>query len=134
MVRLLHNLGINTAALAAIVAWMLLFGSITALVIAETRTAQNSMNYLSELSVEQLNQVSSAETVLNRARLNLEAAYSYLASDRTLQAERRLEDAQSMLTESEQTFERFMAVPKNGEADELAQQLLADYEEVLALV
>jgi methyl-accepting chemotaxis protein-2 (aspartate sensor receptor) len=134
MVRLLHNLKINTAAFLAIFAWVLLFGAITGLVMLETRTAQNSMSYLSDLSVSQLNEVSGSEAVLNRARLSLESAYSYLSTDRALQAERRLEEAQTMLTESEASFGRFMAVPKTEAAEALAQQLQSDYQEVLSLV
>jgi methyl-accepting chemotaxis protein-2 (aspartate sensor receptor) len=134
MVRLLHNLRINTAALCAILAWVLLFGVITGLVVMETRTAQGSMSYLSDLSVAQLNEVNSAEAVLNRARLNLEAGYSYLSSDRAIQAERRLEEALAMLGESEAAFSGFMAVPKTEAAEALAQQLQSDYQEVLSLV
>jgi len=134
MVRLLHNLSINTAALAAVLAWVLLFSAITGLVVMQTRTAQDSMDYLSELSVSQLNEVSGTAQVFNRGRLTLEAAYAYLASDRAIQAERRLEEALVMLDEADASFARFMAVPKTEEAEALAQQLQSEYEEVSSLV
>ena len=134
MIRLLRNLNINLAVGGVLLCFAVIMGAIATLGFVATRMADETISTLNRINVTQLNEISRADALLNVARVNLEAAASYLAEERSAQAERRLEEANATLANAEARFNNFVAAEKSAAAQELAVVLAADFGEVVGLV
>lgn len=134
MFKILRNLKISTTMAGVLTCFALSIAVIAALAFTSSRMANQSIDYLYRVNVSQLNDINRADALLNAARLSLEAAASYLSTDREIQADRRLEDAQGYLDQSREQFQLFIAEPKQGEGIELAADLEENYTELMDLV
>lgn len=134
MIRLLRNLNINLAVSGVLVSFAVIMGATATLGFIATRMADETISTLNQVNVAQLNEISRADALLNVARVNLEAAASYLALERSAQAERRLEEANVILENSEIRFNNFLMAEKSAAAQELAVALEVDFREVVGLV
>lgn len=131
---LLRNLNINVAMAGVLIFFALSIGAIATIGFTSARMADDSIHFLHRVNVSQLNDINRADALLNGARLSLEAAASYTTMEREAQATRRLEEADSLLGQSESQFAQFVEMPKAAEGQELASLLESDYGEVMELV
>lgn len=132
--KFLRNLKINVAMAAILICFALLIGLVAALGYTANRTAEASLEVIQRINVEQSDSAVSAVRFLNGARVKLETAASYLAMERTLQAERQLEQARAELEHSQSEFDRYLGLEKDDLGIEMSLAIEGNYTEVVALV
>src|SRR5690554_2845846 len=134
MMTLLRNLNINVAMASVLICFALSIGAVATIGFTSAHMADDSIHFLHRVNVSQLNDINRADALLNSARLSLEAAASYTTMEREAQASRRLDEADSLLGQSESQFAQFVEMPKGEEGQQLASLLESDYREVMELV
>src|SRR5690606_25129882 len=125
MIRLLRNLNISLAVSGVLLCFAIIIGVIATLGFVATRMADQTISTLNRINVAQLNEIVRADVMLNVARVNLEGAFNYLAEERQAQGERRLEEANTFLNDSQSRFDSFLSAEKTPEAQALADVMAA---------
>src|SRR5690606_1300789 len=132
MVALLRNLKINVAMSSVLVCFALSFASVAGLGYWSSLSANDSIELISQINVQQVNEVSRADTLLKSARLSLESANSNLVDEQSSLAERNLSEAITLLEEADAHFVLFVEEPKSEQGQALAEQVEASFREVEA--
>lgn len=134
MNRLLRNLSIHAAVIAALVCFVALILVIAGLGFVSDRNAQNNLATLSRISAAQLNEINRADSLLNEAMLAMETASNYLMVGQTPQSNQQAAIAGDRIERSEERFERFAATPRTLQGEPLGAVLIEDFRTVTALV
>ncbi|BBI47718.1 hypothetical protein HORIV_01390 [Vreelandella olivaria] len=107
MNRLLRNLSIHAAVVAALSCFVVLILVIAGLGVVADRDAQNNLDTLNNISGAQLNEINRADSLLNQAMLAMETASNYLMVGQTRQSNEQVDIAANRIERSERRFERF---------------------------
>ena len=134
MNRLLRNLSIHAAVVAALSCFVVLILVIAGLGVVADRDAQNNIDTLSNISGAQLNEINRADSLLNQAMLAMETASNYLMVGQTRQSNEQVDVAGNRIERSEQRFERFASNSFSPQGEALANALIEDFDTVMGLV
>ncbi|OJA06305.1 methyl-accepting chemotaxis protein [Halomonas sp. QHL1] len=134
MNRLLRNLSIHAAVVAALVCFVALILVLAGLAVVADRNAQNNLATLSQISDAQLNEINRADSLLNQAMLAMETASNYLMVGQTQQSNAQVDIAADRIERAEQRFESFAATPLTSQGQALGDALTTDFRAVLELV
>lgn len=134
MNRLLRNISIHAAVVAALACFVALILVIAGLSVVADRNAQNNLATLSRISDAQLNEINRADSLLNQAMLAMETASNYLMVGQTRQSNAQVSVASDRIARAEERFERFAATPLTPQGQALGDALIEDFRGVLALV
>ncbi|TVP50508.1 MAG: HAMP domain-containing protein [Halomonas sp.] len=134
MNRLLRNLSIHAAVIAALGCFVVLILVVAALGVIADRNTQNNLASLSQISDRQLNEVNRADSLLNQAMLSMETASNYLMVGQTRQSNEQVALAAERIETAEMRFERFAATPRTPQGEALGSVLIEDFRRVLGLV
>lgn len=134
MNRLLRNLSIHAAVVAALSCFVVLILVIAGLGVVADRDAQNNLDTLSDISGAQLNEINRADSLLNQAMLAMETASNYLMVGQTRQSNEQVDVAGNRIERAEQRFERFAANSFSPQGEALANPLIEDFNAVMGLV
>ena len=113
MMKVLRNLNINTMVAGALVCCALLIGVLAALRFTTNEIVNESITTLNRVNVEQLNEVSRAAVLLNRARIQMDLAADYLDQGMRLVAENQIDGVKNLLERAQRRFDNFEETPKN---------------------
>tara|TARA_R110002012_G_scaffold112926_3_gene258835 strand:+ start:3839 stop:5533 length:1695 start_codon:yes stop_codon:yes gene_type:complete len=134
MNRLLRNLSIHTAVIAALVCFVTLILIVSGMAYVADRSSQNNIATLSLISDKQLNEINRADSLLNQAMLAMETASNYLLAFQYQQADEQVAIAGNRIERAEERFELFAATPRTPQGEALANALIEDYRAVMGLV
>lgn len=134
MNRLLRNLSIHAAVVAALVCFVVLILVVAGLGFVSDRNAQNNLVTLSTISDAQLNEINRADSLLNQAMLAMETASNYLMVGQTRESNAQVAIAGDRIERAEDRFERYAQVPRTPEGEALGSALVEDFRTVLGLV
>ncbi len=134
MNRLLRNLSIHAAVVAALSCFVVLILVIAGLGVVADRDAQNNLDTLNDISGAQLNEINRADSLLNQAMLAMETASNYLMVGQTRQSNEQVDIAANRIERSEQRFEHFAANSFSPQGEALANALIEDFNTVMGLV
>ena len=134
MNRLLRNLSIHAAVIAALICFVALILVIAGLGVVADRNAQNNLATLSQISDAQLNEINRADSLLNQAMLAMETASNYLMVGQTQQSNEQVDVAADRIERAERRFERFVETPRTPAGEALGNALIEDFQTVLGLV
>lgn len=134
MNRLLRNMSIHAAVIAALVCFVALILVIAGLGVVADRNAQNNLATLSQISDAQLNEINRADSLLNQAMLAMETASNYLMVGQTQQSNTQVDVAANRIERSERRFERFSSNDFSPQGAALANTLIEDFNTVMGLV
>ena len=134
MNRLLRNISIHAAVVAALACFVALILVIAGLSVVADRNAQNNLATLSRISDAQLNEVNRADSLLNQAMLAMETASNYLMVGQTRRSNEQIAAATDRIARAEERFERFAATPLTPQGQALGDALIEDFRGVLDLV
>ncbi|WP_320442897.1 methyl-accepting chemotaxis protein [Halomonas sp. BDJS001] len=134
MNRLLRNLSIHAAVVAALSCFVVLILVIAGLGVVADRDAQNNLDTLSNISGAQLNEINRADSLLNQAMLAMETASNYLMVGQTRQSNEQVDIAGNRIERAEQRFARFAANSFSPQGEALAKPLIEDFNAVMGLV
>ncbi|MDQ7733182.1 methyl-accepting chemotaxis protein [Halomonas sp. SpR1] len=134
MNRLLRNLSIHAAVVAALSCFVVLILVIAGLGAVADRDAQNNLDTLSNISVAQLNEINRADSLLNQAMVAMETASNFLMVGQTRQSNEQVDIASDRIERSEQRFARFAANSFSPQDAVLANALIEDFNTVMGLI
>ncbi|WGI25561.1 methyl-accepting chemotaxis protein [Halomonas alkaliantarctica] len=134
MNRLLRNLSIHAAVVAALSCFGVLILVIAGLGVVADRDAQTNIDTLNNISSEQLNEINRADSLLNQAMLAMETASNYLMVGQTRQSNEQVDIAGNRIERTEQRFENFASNSFSAQGVALANALIEDFNTVMALV
>lgn len=134
MNRLLRNLSIHAAVVAALVCFVVLIVVVASLGFIADRNSQQNFATLSLISDSQLNEASRADSLLNQAMLAMETASGHLMMGQRQQADAQIDIAADRIERAEERFERYARIPRTAQAEALGNTLINDFSAVLALV
>lgn len=134
MLGVMRNLGINVTMGSMMGLFALILLSVAGLGLIASRSASDTIDHISMVNIEQLNNVMRADSNLNGARVMLGSAARYVNEDRAMLAERDLEEAATMLESAEARFMLFLDAEKSAADEELAAELDTSFHAVMDLV
>ena len=134
MMKVLRNLNINTMVAGALVCCALLMGVLAALRFTTNEMVNESITTLNSVNVEQLNEVSRAAVLLNRARIQMDLAADYLDQGMRLVAENQIDGVEGLLERAQNRFNNFEETPKAEMGQARADELATGFNAVMALV
>nr|WP_298055035.1 methyl-accepting chemotaxis protein [uncultured Halomonas sp.] len=134
MNRLLRNLSIHAAVVAALVCFVVLIVVVASLGFIADRNSQHNLATLSTISDAQLSEANRADSLLNQAMLAMETAANYLMVGQTQQSNAQVAIAGDRIERAEERFERYSQVPRTPEGEALGRALIEDFSTVLGLV
>lgn len=134
MNRLLRNLSIHAAVVAALVCFVALILVIAGLAVVADRSTQSNFATLNNISGAQLNEINRADSLLNQAMLAMETASNYLMVGQTRQSNEQVAIAGDRIERAEQRFERFVDTPRTPQGEVLGNTLIEDFNTVMGLV
>ncbi|MGP9764778.1 methyl-accepting chemotaxis protein [Halomonas sp. AOP13-D3-9] len=134
MNRLLRNLSIHAAVVAALSCFVALILVIAGLGVVADRNSQGNLATLSSISDAQLNELNRADSLLNQAMLAMETASNYLMVGQTRQSNEQVDIAGDRIARAEARFERFMSNSFSPQGEALANSLIEDFNTVIELV
>ncbi len=123
MKRLLGRFPISALLTSVLVCVGIFFLLLAGLAYTGNRAAEQSIDTLNTINVQQLSEISRADVLMLRARLNLESASNAFYLGRRDRAEGQIAEASDLLSRSQQRFERFQAVPKTERGLPLSEPL-----------
>ncbi|MBT2785888.1 MULTISPECIES: methyl-accepting chemotaxis protein [unclassified Halomonas] len=134
MNRLLRNLSIHAAVVAALSCFVVLILVIAGLGVVADRDARTNMATLNNISGAQLNEINRADSLLNQAMLAMETASNYLMVGQTRQSNEQVAIAGDRITRAEERFERFASNSFSPQGEAMANALIEDFNAVIVLV
>ena len=112
MMKVLRNLNINTMVAGALVCCALLVSVLAVLRFTTNEMVDDSISTLNQINVQQLNEVSRAAVLLNRARIQMDLAADYLDQGMRLVAESQIDGVEGLLERAQDRFDNFDETPK----------------------
>lgn len=134
MNRLLRNLSIHAAVVAALSFFVVLILVIAGLGVVADRDAQANITTLNNISGAQLNEINRADSLLNQAMLAMETASNYLMVGQTRQSNELVAIAGDRIARTEDRFESFATNSFTPQGEALANALIEDFNTVMGLV
>lgn len=134
MMKVLRNLNINTMVAGALVCCALLVSVLAVLRFTTNEMVDDSISTLNQINVEQLNEVSRAAVLLNRARIQMDLAADYLDQGMRLVAESQIDGVEGLLERAQDRFDKFDETPKTDMGQARANELATGFAAVMALV
>lgn len=134
MNRLLRNLSIHAAVIAALVCFVILILVIATMGFVSDRNAENNLATLSRISDQQLSEINRADALLNQAMLSMETASNYLMVGQTRESNERVAIAADRIERAEKRFENYVSTPRTPEGELLGSVLIEDFSAVMVLV
>ena len=134
MNRLLRNMSIQAAVVAALACFGILILVIAGLGVVADRNAENNLATLSGISDAQLNEINRADSLLNQAMLAMETASNYLMVGQTQQSNEQADVAADRIERAEHRFARFVETPRTPAGEALGNALIEDFQLVMEMV
>ena len=134
MMKVLRNLNINTMVAGALVCCALLVSVLAVLRFTTNEMVDESISTLNQINVEQLNEVSRAAVLLNRARIQMDLAADYLDQGMRLVAENQIDGVEGLLERAQDRFDKFDETPKTEMGQARASELATGFNTVMGLV
>ena len=134
MTRLLRNMSIHMAVVAALICFATLIIVTAGIGFISDRNAQENLATYSHISNNQLNEINRADSLLNQAMLAMEVASNYLMMGQTRESNAQLAIAADRIERSEARFENFAASPRTPQGEALGRELIENFRTVMALV
>ncbi|WP_018917784.1 methyl-accepting chemotaxis protein [Vreelandella zhanjiangensis] len=134
MTRLLRNMSIHMAVVAALVCFATLIIVTAGIGFVSDRNAQENLAIYSRISGDQLNEINRADSLLNQAMLSMEVASNYIMVGQMRQANEQLAIAENRIGRAEVRFEKFVSTPRTSQGEVLGAELIDSFREVVALV
>ncbi len=134
MMKILRNLNINTTVAGALLCCALLISVLAVLRLTTNQMVDESISTLNRVNVEQLNEVSRAAVLLNRARIQMDLAADYLDQGMRLVAESQIDGVGDLLERAQNRFNNFEETPKTEMGQARASELSTGFNAVMALV
>lgn len=134
MMKVLRNLNINTMVAGALVCCALLVSVLAVLRFTTNEMVDESISTLNQINVEQLNEVSRAAVLLNRARIQMDLAADYLDQGMRLVAENQIDGVEDLLERAQNRFDNFDETPKTEMGQARASELATGFNTVMGLV
>ena len=134
MMKVLRNLNINTMVAGALVCCALLVSVLAVLRFTTNEMVDDSISTLNQINVEQLNEVSRAAVLLNRARIQMDLAADYLDQGMRLVAESQIDGVEGLLERAQDRFDKFDETPKTEMGQARASELATGFNTVMGLV
>ncbi|UYG00080.1 methyl-accepting chemotaxis protein [Halomonas sp. GD1P12] len=129
-----RNLSIHAAVIAALGGFTVLILALIALNVMTDRSTAKSVNTLTTISRAQLNELNRGDSLLNQALLSLETASNYLTGNQSALATESLNTALDRIERAEARFNNFIATPRTPQGEELAREMIADYQRLMPVV
>lgn len=133
MIGLLRNISINAAMIAVLGCFSVFIVVIAGLGFMASKDADDSIQMLSQVSDQQMNQINRGEALLNSARVSLEVSLNQIMLGRMSQADDEMAIAEDFLERAERRLERFVAAPKSEQGEPLAAKVEESFRDVLEL-
>lgn len=134
MTRLLRNLSIHAAVVAALMCFAMLIIMLASIsFLSEERSQENLATY-GLISSDQLNEINRADSLLNQAMLAMEVASNYLMVGHMGRTNEQLAIAADRIELSEMRFENFVATPRTPQGEVLGSELIENFRAVMTLV
>jgi methyl-accepting chemotaxis protein-2 (aspartate sensor receptor) len=134
MMKVLRNLNINTMVAGALVCCALLVSVLAVLRFTTNEMVDDSISTLNQINVQQLNEVSRAAVLLNRARIQMDLAADYLDQGMRLVAENQIDGVEGLLERAQNRFDNFDETPKTEMGQARASELATGFNTVMGLV
>ena len=134
MMKVLRNLNINTMVAGALVCCALLVSVLAVLRFTTNEMVDDSISTLNQINVQQLNEVSRAAVLLNRARIQMDLAADYLDQGMRLVAENQIDGVEGLLERAQNRFDNFDETPKTEMGRARASELATGFNTVMGLV
>ncbi|PAU79373.1 methyl-accepting chemotaxis protein [Halomonas salipaludis] len=124
MMGLLRNLKISLLVNAVLAAFVVMFAALLVLNTLESRSASQTIELQAHVSDRQLNEFNRAESLLNQARVNLEAGLGHMMVGRMGEARDAGETAEAFLERAQVRMQHFIDAPKSHEGEALAEPVI----------
>ncbi|PRY64571.1 methyl-accepting chemotaxis sensory transducer with TarH sensor [Vreelandella songnenensis] len=134
MMRLLRNMSIHAAVIAALGCFATLIVVTAGIGFVSDRNAQDNLAIYSRISGDQLNEINRADSLLNQAMLAMEIASNYMMVGEMRRTNEQLAIAGDRISRAETRFAKFASTPRTPQGEVLGAELIADFQEVVALV
>lgn len=133
MRRLLGKFSISALLSSALVCFAIFIVVLAGLAYTSNRSAEESIDTLDQINIQQLSEISRADVLMLLARLELEGAAGllYMRRDR---AQEMIAEADDLLQRSQQHFENFQAVPKTEQGRVLTDPLESAYSSLVGIL
>jgi len=116
---------------SVLVCFVLCTAALVGLSVVASRSAERALRQLNRVSIEQLNEINRADSLLNGAQLELETVADTL-NEQTGDLDTRLDHAQALLEQVDMHFQRFTVIPRAGQDDTLSQRIAEGFPTILA--
>ncbi|MGP9797791.1 methyl-accepting chemotaxis protein [Halomonas sp. 86] len=134
MTRLLRNLSIHAAVVAALMCFAMLIIMLASISFLSENRAQENLATYGLISSDQLNEINRADSLLNQAMLAMEIASNYLMVGHMGRTNEQLAIAADRIERSEMRFENFVATPRTPQGEVLGSELIENFRAVMTLV
>ncbi|ATJ84626.1 methyl-accepting chemotaxis protein [Halomonas beimenensis] len=134
MLSLLRNLRISRAVNAVLLCFLTFLIVVAGLGWMASRSASETLVALDRVNVDQLNEISRADSLLTGALVDLQSASGHFLMGRTSQADKSLTTALDQIERAQARFETFAAVPAVAESAAMVEAVETRFAEVLDLV
>jgi methyl-accepting chemotaxis protein-2 (aspartate sensor receptor) len=118
----------------ALVCCALLVSVLAVLRFTTNEMVDDSISTLNQINVQQLNEVSRAAVLLNRARIQMDLAADYLDQGMRLVAENQIDGVEGLLERAQNRFDNFDETPKTEMGQARASELATGFNTVMGLV
>ena len=134
MMKILRNLNIRMTMAGVLVCCGLLIGTLAVIRVITNQSVEQTMDVITAVNMDQLNEVNRAGTLLNRARLDLELTAYYYSQGMRLVGRSQLKGVSMLLDRAEERLAKFESAPKSKDGQALAEELNERFSAVLTLV
>nr|WP_163503359.1 methyl-accepting chemotaxis protein [Halomonas socia] len=133
MMGLLRNLKISLLVNAVLAAFIVMFAALLVLSTLQSRSANQTIELQTFISDRQLNEFNRADTLLNVARVNLEAGLGHMMVGRMNEANEAGEVAEGFLDHAQTRFQNFVDTPKTPQGEELAEPVIEHFATLMTM-
>lgn len=134
MRSLLRNLSINVAMSCVLLCFALFIAIIASLGYVANRSADESLQTINQINVEQLNEINRADALLNSTRISLEIASNHIMLGRMDLSQAELAKAKDKLERSQARYQNFVDTPKTDQGRELATTIQSNFDGIFDVV
>lgn len=134
MVTFLRRISIHKLMIAVLVCFVVLFIALLSMMKVSERSADEALDTLVTINVNQLNEINRADSLLRGAMGELEVAASQLVSGREGSVADRLTSSQDLVRRAESRFNTFKSVPVTPRGEPLVNEVKTTFSKVIGLV
>ncbi|GHC33051.1 methyl-accepting chemotaxis protein [Aidingimonas halophila] len=134
MMSLLRNLSLNIVMSCVLICFAVSIAVIAGLGFIANQSADESLQTINQINVEQLNEINRADALLNSARISLEVSSNHIMLGRMDLANSELDVARDKIERAHNRYQNFVETPKTDQGLEMAEAVESSFGAVFELV